>query len=366
MKPVTYETAVPVAQRRPMFLARRISRRLGSRLLLGALALCLSTTAPAASEPLEAPHEQLYAVDALADGSGMTAVGTFGAAYHSSDGGKSWTAQNTGVLDPLFGVALVDSRHAVVVGKSGVALWTADGGTTWQRSKTGTTKHLFDVAMTDAERGFAVGDWGVVLATSDGGATWTDHSLDADVVLAAITFSDAHHGWIVGEFGTILATADGGHTWEPQQAGTEKTLFDVAFLDEHSGWAVGIDGIVLRTRDGGTTWEVQRGAASAESLDDLAFQDLLTNPGLYSIAMAGRTGYIVGDTGTVLVSTDRGETWAPRILPEDVRLLWLRGAAVIPDGLGTLVGAKGLVVRMADGELSEPAVGMQYAAGDVR
>jgi photosystem II stability/assembly factor-like uncharacterized protein len=317
-----------------------------------------------ADDRRQVPNEQLYGVHVTDHGGTAFAVGAFGSVFRSGDGGMTWEGLRTGVVDPLFDVTFVDARRGIVVGKSGTTIRTTDGGTTWATGKSGTAKHLFGVAMIDGKRGWAVGDWGVILATEDGGATWTDHSLEEDVVLSAVTFVDPQHGWIVGEFGTVLATTDGGATWQRQNPGTEKTLFGVAFNSPQAGWAVGIDGLVLRTRDAGATWVVQRGAAAADSLEELAFQDLLTNPGLYDVALGGSTGCIVGDTGTVLVTTDRGETWEKRELPVDVRLYWLRGASVNAEGAGLMVGAKGLVVPLVGGDLRPPTVGSRIAARD--
>jgi photosystem II stability/assembly factor-like uncharacterized protein len=311
-------------------------------------------------------REHLYAAEVLPDGKRVFAVGAFGSVFRSDDAGQTWEHQSTGVTEPLFGVSFASPDQGVAVGKSGMILRTTDGGRRWERAKSPTDKHLFGITMLDGSSGWAVGDWGVILNTTDGGATWTDRSLDQDVVLSAICFADERHGWIVGEFGTVLATVDGGQSWAPQSAGTEKTLFGVAFSSVERGWAVGMDGLVLRTRDSGATWEVQRGQAAAGSLEELGFMDLLTNPGLYDIAIGRTAGWIVGDTGTVLATTDGGETWEPRKLPEDVRLLWLRGAAVNPDGVGLMVGAKGLVVPASGGELRLSGQGERYAAGTIR
>ena len=303
------------------------------------LAALAGTAAPGGATAPDL-REHLYAAEVLPDGKRLFAVGAFGSIYRSDDAGQTWEQQRTSVTEPLFGVSFVTPDHGVVVGKSGTLLRTTDGGQHWERVTSSTDKHLFGVRMVDDRRGWAVGDWGIVLATTDGGVTWKDRSLGQDVVLSAVCFADGQHGWIVGEFGTVLATTDGGETWAPQTSGTEKTLFGVAFSSPERGWAVGIDGLVLRTRDGGATWEVQRGQAAAGSLEELGFMDLLTNPGLYDVAVGRTTGWIVGDTGTVLATTDGGETWTARTLPEDVRLLWLRGAAVSADGAALMVGAK--------------------------
>jgi photosystem II stability/assembly factor-like uncharacterized protein len=327
-----------------------------------ALSLLAATQPAGAASRASSPTENLYSVHMLEGGSHAWAVGAFGSVFHSSDGGITWTPQSTPVRESLFDVLFVDRDHGLAVGQSGVILRASAGGRNWVRVKSNTEKHLFKIRMIDRQRGWAVGDWGVILSTADGGVTWTDRSLAEDVVLSSVTFVDHHHGWIVGEGGMVLATTDGGQTWQRQNPGTEKTLFGVAFTSRENGWVVGIDGLVLRTKDGGATWEIQRGTVAAGSLQALGFLDLLHNPGLYDVAMSGPVGCIVGDTGTVLVTTDGGETWAPHSLPEDVRLLWLRGVSVTPQGDGVIVGAQGVAVPLVDGELREPRSGNRHAA----
>jgi photosystem II stability/assembly factor-like uncharacterized protein len=324
------------------------------------------TASPAAPASLAGLSENLYGVDMLEDGRRVWAVGAFGSVFRSADGGRTWEAQETHVVEPLFDVAFADPEHGIVVGKSGIVLRTTDGGATWRRADGTTTKHLFKIAMIDPQRAWAVGDWGVVLSTSDGGLTWTDRSLGDDVVLSGVSFPDAEHGWIVGEFGTVLATRDGGQTWLRQAPGTSKTLFGVAFASPAVGWIVGIDGLVLRTGDGGESWAVQHGTTTAGSLDALGFVDLLTNPGLYDVAVVGGVGCVVGDTGSVLTTGDGGETWTATTLPEDVRLFWLRGVSMTKANGGILVGAKGLVMSIVDGEVVRPGERDRHGGRRVR
>jgi photosystem II stability/assembly factor-like uncharacterized protein len=221
---------------------------------------------------------------------------------------------------------------------------------------------------------WAVGDWGAIAVTTDGGATWEDRSLPKlkvlagersdrqenlvleDVVLYDVVWPDAQHGYIAGEFATLLATADGCQTWEKRTLPTEKTLFGVAFASAQEGWVVGIDGLMLHTSDAGRTWAVQHGNPEPATIDELAFNDALKNPGMYAISVVGRTGIAVGDTGTLLVSSDGGATWARRVLPERERYSWLRDVSLVAGDCGVLVGAKGISgvvtgndVTLADG-----------------
>jgi len=59
------------------------------------------------------------------------AVGDSGALFRSSDGGETWTRQDSGTINPLLSVSLVDENIATVVGFQGTILRTVDGGATW-------------------------------------------------------------------------------------------------------------------------------------------------------------------------------------------------------------------------------------------
>jgi photosystem II stability/assembly factor-like uncharacterized protein len=327
------------------------------------VALVLLCSVPAARAVLV--KDNLYGVKALSATEAWT-VGNFGSVYHTTDAGKTWESIESGTKVPLFAVdfALRPGGQAAdgwAVGKSSTILHTANGGKTWkpQRSAVPPEKHLFDVAVIDARTVWAVGDWGAIEVTHDGGATWEDRSLGTttvrtdesagrvtntltdDVILYAVSFPDARTGFIAGEFGTLLATADGGETWAKQDVGTEKTLFGVMFATPDKGWAVGIDGLILHTKDGGRSWAVQHGSARVESIEELGFLETLKNPGLYDVAVAGRYGVVVGDTGNLLTTSDGGETWAVRELPEAQRLVWMRAVSLVPGTHGFTVGAGG-------------------------
>jgi photosystem II stability/assembly factor-like uncharacterized protein len=96
--------------------------------------------------------------------------------------------------------------------------------------------------------------------------------------------------------------------------------------------AVGLDGEIWRTADGGVSWSPVKSPATRA---------------LYTVAMEDGVGWIVGDTGTVMVSKDTGATWQVVPVPEDLRLFWIHGVSLIPDGTrptGVLVGANGLML----------------------
>ncbi len=66
----------------------------------------------------------------------------------------------------------------------------------------------------------------------------------------------------------------------------------------------------------------------------------------YDIAIRGQNGWIVGDSGTVLKTTDGGTTWRAEPLPIQLAANWIRTVSLAPDGAGLAVGSEGLVFRI--------------------
>ncbi len=287
--------------------------------------------------------ENLYGSKLLDEKTGFV-VGAFGAIFRTTDGGATWEAQKAPSQEYLFSVDFGSPEKGVIVGKAGTVLTTDDGGATWVKRDSGSDKNLFSVAFSAPQHVWAIGDWGEVLESKDAGVTWTKRTLPDDVVLTSQSWPDEQHGFLAGEFGTVEVTTDGGVTFTKAETGTDKTLFGVAFTSPQNGWAVGIDGLVMRTKDGARSWELQRGRLATQSLEALGFMEAMRNPGLYDVRFSGPFGYIVGDIGMVLVSSDGGETWTEQKLPAEMSLFWLRSVSTAQGERALLAGANGLTV----------------------
>jgi photosystem II stability/assembly factor-like uncharacterized protein len=200
-------------------------------------------------------------------------------------------------------------------------LRTIDSGTTWTKTAVALDfglLYLNDIVFADPSRGFIVGSGrkgigAVIFRTADGGATWTpcdaegaEWSLDG---IQAASFSDGQKGWAVagwesgaGEGSAILHTEDGGLPWERQYGyETETPTGDhlwyrgADFVDAEHGWVVGDGGLLLRTTDRGETWQ-ELEAPAGTNLRAVDFLDPLE-------------GWVAGMGGYVLHTTDGGDTW---------------------------------------------------------
>jgi photosystem II stability/assembly factor-like uncharacterized protein len=86
-------------------------------------------------------------------------------------------------------------------------------------------------------------------------------------------------------------TSSGQWVWQnPLPQGN--TLQDFVFIDTNNGFAVGARGTILRTTNGGNSWDIL-GSGTDDDLYSVAFTD-------------PNTGTAVGNFGAILRTTDAG------------------------------------------------------------
>ena len=331
------------------------------RATIAALAIAIAPlTSVAHAQPDPSPPEMLQDAEltaiAFADPDRGWAVGDRGVIWGTSDGGRSWKLQISGVTCRLEAVQFLDSANGWVVGgwtqpytheTHGVVLRTRDGGRTWQSIPGLSLPALTHVKFFDARTGWAVGNASSlfpsgVFRTTDGGRTWntvpkgetlgwvTGDFRDAKSgavaglggTLGLVTSSEIRPtrtpnlgsrylrrmqlsgdlgGWLVGDGGLVLTTADGGFTWTgptspiPDVAAGELDFRALAVLNDHI-WIAGAPGTcVVHSNDGGCTWQMQR-TDQTVPLRGLTFID-------------SYRGWAVGSLGTILHTRDGGQTW---------------------------------------------------------
>jgi photosystem II stability/assembly factor-like uncharacterized protein len=118
----------------------------------------------------------------------------------------------------------------------------------WYQQSSGTTQNLNGVAFYDLNNGIVVGDSGIILGTTNGGTNWIVFPPSGNNInLYAVSYRSGN--WVaVGAEGTILRNGN------IQTSGTTNDLFGVYFLDANYGIAVGDSSTILRTTNAGSNW----------------------------------------------------------------------------------------------------------------
>jgi photosystem II stability/assembly factor-like uncharacterized protein len=139
----------------------------------------------------------------LADSNGVLVGG--GGTVLISKGKDEWLPSETGpkTKGRLNSVFFLNESLGWTVGTNGQIHRTDDGGRSWTAQASGLTTTLFDVHFTDSRRGFAVGESGKILETTDGGRTWNPQVIGVRGMLERLAFV-GRIGVAVGHGGLII------------------------------------------------------------------------------------------------------------------------------------------------------------------
>jgi len=285
---------------------------------------------------------------------------TRGVVLTTSDGGMSWNTMPEQSLPKLTGVRFEDTRHGWAVGHGSHMFPTGmfetnDGGRSW-RSLPSTQNTRFqkfavlpggelllagvegnlsladrggirkptilvdplrdmqDIVVAGANNATAVGEGGLILNSTNAGTSWevvpptplqqTNRQVD---FYAAERLGK--HIWIAGDPGSfMLHSTDGGQSFTTQKLPTTATIRAIFFRSETTGWAVGSLGTILHTSDGGQTWNVQRQGGQRLALLGI-FHDASIIPYELVSHHAGSQGYL---TGMEVINRPMPQTGKPR------------------------------------------------------
>lgn len=129
-----------------------------------------------------------------------------------------------------------------------------------------------------------------------------------------VAFLDSDQGIVTRDGGGALYTTDGGDSWIEADVPTtvRKQLRNIFVVDDEVAWTVGSGGVVLQTTKRGTGWThvnssnpvLNRNSQPASLYDIWIFSN-------------GLKGICVGEEGTLALTNDAWDTWAPITLPLD-------------------------------------------------
>src|SRR6266481_840910 len=256
------------------------------------------TWSPLTSGTTNALHD-VYFFDATQG----VAVGEQGLIIRTTDGGAGWQDVTSGVKDALRSVSF-SGMNGISGGDSQDIVYSTDAGASWQISQSGFFGGGFPGAqMVSATVGFVAGQNSIFQsllgASTDGGATWAFQPFYFDKNEGGGTdvfFFDQNTGVVSGTVfdgrGAIARTTDAGVSWSTLFF--DQAIQGIDFPQPTSGFAVGWSGRISRSTDNGITWNDQTSETSA-NLNGVSF------------ASDALQGIAVGDSGTILWTTNGGE-----------------------------------------------------------
>ena len=209
-------------------------------------------------------------------------------------------------------------------------------------------QNLFSQCMAPEGVGWVVGELGRIFRTDDGGQTWKRQDAGTKKPLLAASCIDGKTAWVGGKGALLYRTTDGGETWDLLTPNTTKHIFDIAFISRTHGIAVGDWGLLMYTTNGGEKWTLvgmPEDFVMSAMAEDIGLDSSDTI--LYATAFADAThGWVVGEFGTILVTTDGGRTWKQQQSPVETTLF---GAYFENRERGWAVGMDAVILQTTDG-----------------
>ncbi len=293
-------------------------------------------------------------------------------AFHTIDGGDSWTSVPIGQNVYAENIQFVNSSTGWIGGSTRMA-YTVNGGDDWtilsmyftewdpeQEGESPVLGYVKDFHFISTTTGWAVGSDGLIAKTTDGGQTWnllnygnqvTNYT---DANLYSVYFTSSTVGYVCGVNGALLKTTNGGIDWVEQSVPYPENLYDVYFLNSNTGYAVGMRHytgapdyknytMILKTTDGGSNWNI-------------ADQDAPSIYILYSVYFTdANNGYTVGSQGNILKTVDGGQTWYQQSSGTSE---YLNDVHMFDSDNGWIVGNAGTIIRTANSGCRKPVVNL--------
>jgi photosystem II stability/assembly factor-like uncharacterized protein len=196
------------------------------------------------------------------DGVAYVSMQNMGSTYIKKNSGSGWIDVYTGGSMNPGKLAFANPNTGLVLGGSAVPGYTrtTDGGTTWSFTPTGYTKNLSCLKFLADGTGFIAGDSAFLMRTYDYGANWTLLSNGGVQQINDINFLTDNVGWYIGQTSSyppvkrLFFTRNGGTNFQQLQSLMNFNVNGFSFVDANTGYVCGDSGVVLKTTNGGLTF----------------------------------------------------------------------------------------------------------------
>lgn len=260
-----------------------------------------------------------------------------GKIFKSKNPEKYWDTVYSNSNSDIRGMSFSDEMNGIACGYAGLILRTYDGGKTWHNYSIPNLERdlISNVKLIDSLNVFITLSFGRSAYSNNGGINWTFSQNNIGYWINNIAINE-NEIWTVGQGGTICKVESYYYGLTLQNShGYNTRLEKIEFADENNGFAIGDFGHFLKTTNGGETWEKKDKSGSDihifskdEILVPNGFQIFKSTDGgdnfeelyigykkqsynsLKTIDFGNETvGFCGGDNGTLIKSTNGGNTW---------------------------------------------------------
>lgn len=224
------------------------------------------------------------------------------AVFKSEDDGSNWVNVYSDTL-AYFNSLEYKDQHITVTGSMGRIVKSTDNGISWTSNKENIINGFSYIKFINEMTGIACG-WGYncnrMYKTTSGGENWIIYGSDTNVNnVYSIEFADLNTGYKVGGssnlFSRIYKTTNGGINWIQKSFQSSRTIDGIDFLDANTGLICGMGGLIAKTTNGAETWQIAN-TGSPHWHDVITYMD--------------NNNCISGNSnGDVYRSTDGGNNW---------------------------------------------------------
>ncbi|HEX2787057.1 MAG TPA: YCF48-related protein [Ignavibacteria bacterium] len=222
-------------------------------------------------------------------------AGDTGLILKTTNSGENWFTQTSGSDRMLIDIYFLNQSTGYICGNNNPILKTTNEGNNWIAITSPIAGDLNKIYFQNENTGFSIED-GSFMRTTNGGISW---SINNTFGAKGLCFVNLNTGYAVRGGGQVFKTTNNGLNWSQISSQTGWVFYDVYFENEMKGIGVGTSnsssyGLIAKTTNGGVNWT----------------QMFVTNNYLFSVDFVNeQTGFIVGDWGNILKTTNGGLTF---------------------------------------------------------
>jgi photosystem II stability/assembly factor-like uncharacterized protein len=282
-----------------------------------------------------------YSVDFVNHDTGYV-LDVGGRVLKTTNAGLNWV-EISNYLGDVIDIDFVNEQTGFICGDTYCSiLKTTNGGYNWQ-VKALYNQYMYDIDFIDSDIGFAVGEGGYIVKTTNSGNNWVQLVSPPNSSFYSISIVNSLTMFVSGN--KIIKTTNGGMNWidiTPGSSNITSFFSSIYFVNKDSGCEAGFNGIITTTNSG-ETWIIFTGSISYH---DIVFAN-------------STSGYVCGDNGTILKTTNNGLNWHSQFVNVNVRLT---GFFFIDLSTGYCVSSDGVILKTTNG--GEP-IGIQPISNEI-